>query len=254
MLYRNRRETAEQREEIESVNRKRQQLDAAVSHLCSLSREEALALRDVNLFRWICSMMKISGSPLSDSRIGAMMDGETVREATVEEYQYLRSCMLLYSEFRHMLDMDMDLDEKYITRIWQILTGETTVEYRKTNPVLREMKYNPPHGADIEELMRAACREISSREHYRDPVRGAVRTHDMLMVIWPFEVRSGETAYAAMSYELLRAGYPLPALGIDNKEHLALSAEFPKKGTSFRLYAAVVDNLLDQCGGIQIGL
>ena len=77
---------------------RRQKLDAAVAHLCSLNRDEAAAMRDVNLFRWICSMMKISGSFLSKARIGAMLGGETVEEATVEEYRYFRACIALYGE------------------------------------------------------------------------------------------------------------------------------------------------------------
>ena len=102
--------------------------------------------------------------------------------------------------------------------------------------------------------MKAACREIISDEHYEDRVGGAVRTHDMIMAVWPFEERTGETAYAAMSYELLTAGYPLPALDIDEKAHLALAKEFVKSGASHQLYAAVVDNLFEQCGGMQLGL
>ena len=47
-----------------------------------------------------------------------------------------------------------------------------------------------------------------------------------------------------MSYELLTAGYPLPALDIDEKAHLTLAKEFVKSGASHQLYAAVVDNLL----------
>ena len=71
----------------------------------------------------VCSMMKISGSLLSKARIGAMLDGSTVREATVEEYRYLRSCVELYLEFRHMVEFDIYLDEKYIRKIHGVLAG-----------------------------------------------------------------------------------------------------------------------------------
>ena len=51
-----------------------------------------------------------------------------------------------------------------------------------------------------------------------------------------------------------RRGYPLPALDIDEKAHLTLAKEFVKSGASRQLYAAVVDNLFEQCGGMQLGL
>lgn len=254
MLNRNRDSRGRRLKEEKKTEEIRRQLDDAVYRLCSLSGEEAAAMRDVNLFRWLCSMMKISGSLLSKARIGAMLNGETVREATVEEYRYLRSCGELYREFRHMLEFDTHLDEKYILKIHGILAGDMSSGYRRTNPVLKEMEYNPPHPAEIAGLMKAACREIVSDEHYEDRLEGAVRTHDMIMAVWPFEERSGETAYAAMSYELLRAGYPLPALEISDREHLRLSGEFVKNGTSHEIGRMVVENLYGQCGGIQPGL
>lgn len=254
MLNRNRDSRGRRLKEEKKTAEIRRQLDDAVYRLCSLSEEEAAAMRDVNLFRWLCSMMKISGSLLSKARIGAMLDSETVREATVEEYRYLRACVELYLEFRHMVEFDTHLDEKYISKIHGILSGGRTAGYRRTNPVLKEMEYNPPHPSEIAGLMKAACREIVSDEHYEDRLEGAVRTHDMIMAVWPFEELSGETAYAAMSYELLRAGYPLPALEISDREHLQLSKEFVKSGTSQELSRMVVGNLLEQCGGIQPGL
>lgn len=254
MLNRSKSRSAQRPKEMKKTAECRRQLDHAVARLCSLSEEEAAAMKEVNLFHWVCSMMKISGSLLSKARIGAMLDGSTVREATVEEYRYLRSCVELYLEFRHMVEFDIYLDEKYIRKIHGVLAGNPSSEYRRSNPVLRDMEYNPPHRSEIGELMKAACREIISDEHYEDRVGGAVRTHDMIMAVWPFEERNGETAYAAMSYELLTAGYPLPALDIDEKAHLTLAKEFVKSGASHQLYAAVVDNLFEQCGGMQLGL
>ena len=136
-----------------------------------------------------------------------MLDGSTVREATVEEYRYLRSCVELSLEFRHMVEFDIYLDEKYIRKIHGVLAGNPSSEYRRSNPVLRDMEYNPPHRSEIGELMKAACREIISDEHYEEPRgRRGADSHDMIMAVWPFGERNGETAYAAMSYELLTAG------------------------------------------------
>ncbi len=254
MLLRNRERADAQARRTARTEERRKKLDAAVSHLCSLHQDEASAMRDVNLFRWICSMMKITGSFLSQNRIGAMLDGETVNEATVEEYRYLRACMALYREFRHMADFNNYLDEKYIVRIHKILSGSDSSDYRRGDTKVNQMEYQPPRSAEIGRLMKVVDREIASEEHYEDRVAGAVRTHDMIMAVWPFEEGNAETAYAAMSYELFWAGYPLPALDITDIQHFELSSDFVQKGNSSRLYSVVVDNLLEQCGGIKTGL
>ena len=228
---------------------RRKRLDEAVACLTSLDAEEASAMKGTNLFRWLCSMMKISGSLLSKARIGAMLDGDRVQEATVEEYRYLRACTELYGEFRHMADMSISLDEKYINRIYETLSEKTFRGYRSSEYTVREMNYRVPDSREIPVLMKAADREIASEEHYEDRVLGAVRTHDMILSIWPFEEKNGEVAYAAMSYELFAAGYPLPVLDISDTEHLRLSSEFVRNGSSVHLCGEVIDSLLDQCGG-----
>ncbi len=239
----------------EKENRERKRaLDAAVSSLSSLSREEAAEMRDANLLRWHCSMVKISGSLLSKQRIRAMLAGETVREATVEEYRYLRACTALYKEFRHMADFSIALDEKYIIRIYEILSGKKFSGYRRSDCVLKGIGYRPPAHGEIRSLMKAADREISSQEHGEDPIEGAIRTHDMIFAVWPFEEKNGDVAYAAMSYELFLAGYPLPALDIDDVEHLAFLGEFVGSGRSDRFCGAVIQSRLDQCGNIRLGL
>ena len=52
-----------------------------------------------------------------------------------------------------------------------------------------------------------------------------------------------------MSYELFAAGYPLPVLDISDKEHLRMSSEFVRSGSSAHFSGEVIDSLLDQCGG-----
>ena len=243
MLYHRTERTQRKNEE------RKRRLDEAVSCLMSLSAEEASAMKGTNLFLWLCSMMRISGSLLSKARIGAMLDGDNVPEATVGEYRYLRACTELYGNFRHMADFSISLDEKYIIRIYEILSGKKFSGYRSESCTVREMEYRTPEGSEIPRLMKAAGREIASEEHYEDRVRGAVSTHDMILSIWPFEERNGEVAYAAMSYELFAAGYPLPVLDISDIEHLKLSSDFVHSGSSVHLCGEVIENLLSQCGG-----
>ena len=60
------------------------------------------------------------------------------------------------------------------------------------------------------------------------------------------------TAYAAMSYELLNAGYPLPTLYMYKDEHLSLSSEFIKTGTTKALKKLLIENLISECSDIKL--
>ena len=104
-------------------------------------------------------MMKISGSLLSKARIGAMLDSETVREATGAEYRDPRACVKLYLEFRHMVEFDTQIPRS--KNIFQRFTEFSPVERQRDIaeriPVPRkEMEYNPPHPSKIAGLMKSS--------------------------------------------------------------------------------------------------
>ncbi len=225
---------------------KKSVLDELISQLCDADAAHVSFMQQRNTNRWLMSMIRLSGSLLSSDRIADMINGISVSEATIGEYQLIEACRALRSEFGYMLGFNTRLNETLICKIHGILTGGNS-EYRHNNPVIKAMKYNPPNAADIPRLMRACDLEIAANAHYRDSIAGAIRTHDMIISIWPFEEASDLTAYAAMSYELLNAGYPLPSLYIYRDKHLMLSSEFTRTGSSRELRKLLIDNLISEC-------
>ena len=225
-------------------------IDSLHQHMSSLSDLSAQNISELlshNTNQWIASVLRISGSNLSRSKIIAMACGENIREATINDYQMMEICRSLLAEFEYMIGFDSLLDIKIITRLHQILTeAQDPSPYRNRNLFVDEMVYPAPGPARIPALMRTCELEISSEEHQHNKLMGAIRTHDMLMSIWPFPEKSDVLAYICMSYELLKAGYLLPSLDITREDHLKLSAEFTDKGSSKAFTEILINSLIEE--------
>ncbi len=225
-----------------------QLLHDKMNALSNIDHDTALAMKTANLNGWIASVLRVSGCTLSRERILAMIEGENIREATINDYQMMQCCQALYSEFEYMLGFDTDLNAKLFGRIHQIFSGlPAEASIRDRNFFVDEMLYPAPGPARIPELIRTCELEITSQDHKNDSLEGALRTHNMLIAIWPYTEGSDILAFVCMSYELLKAGYPLPTLDISRKQHLELSSEFTDRGSSSLLKEILIENLIAEC-------
>ncbi len=228
-------------------------LDAAmteVSGACGtqmLDEEQALKMRDENLFLWICSMMKIAGTGLDISDVAHLMNKEEIDiQADTEIYRLLEACKKLYTEFLHMLDLDFYLNERYIIYINETLTGKVYDEYRTKNISLRTTGYPTPRADHVPGLMVELSFEIMNEFHGENEITNAIYAHDKIMQIWPFKSRNRETAYAVLSFMLFKAGYPLLTLDIDDTEHKRLLIEKDPLESESEFMLLVVESLLKQ--------
>ena len=204
-------------------------------------------MQNDNIDRWVSTVIRIAGSPLSKDRVLAMVEGVNIREATINDYQLMEICRSLYSEFEYMAGFDTHLDIKTIARLHQIITDSPVPEpYRDTKHFVDEMLYPVPGPARIQQLLRACELEIASEDHQADKIEGAIRTHDMIMAIWPYKHHSDTLAFVCMSYELFKAGYPLPAMDLTKKRHLEISGEFTDRGSSKILTEMVLQTLISE--------
>lgn len=222
-------------------------LHQQINSLAGISQKTFSAMLAANTDRWIASVLRISGCSLPHSSIISMAQGHNIREATINDYQLVEICRSILAEFEYMIGFDTLLDTKTITRLHQILTDSPDpVPYRNRNLFVDEMLYPAPGPARIPPLMRACEQEISSEEHQAESLTGAIRTHDMLISIWPFQDKSDTLAYICMSYELLKGGYLLPTMDLTRDQHLKLSAEFTDKGSSKAFTELLINSLIDE--------
>ncbi len=203
-------------------------------------------MKFANTERWICSMLSVSGSSLDQSSVHNMINGEYALEATIEESRLADACLRLRTEFDMLCGMRTEPDEKVIRLFHSIIAGdEDTSDYRKGTPRIKEMALIPPHSSEIPEHMRRIDTDISAAD-WADAIDPSVRLHDMIMSVWPFNDYNDAAAYAAMSYNLLLSGFPLPTMKLTQYEHRRLSAEYVHAGTSYGMTALLLINLINE--------
>lgn len=224
-------------------------LDDALYAASSADDKTAAVMRSENMQRWIFSMFSISGSTLSHEQIKAMMDEECVFEATIEEFQLLEACRSLKNEFNYMADFATKPDRKHLSLFNTILSGSDSA-LRNHSLYIEEMNSEAPSPESIPAGFRECEIEYlshSSSGTVLDVLSGAVKAHDMLLSLWPFENSGSITAYAALSYELYLSGFPLPTLNLTHFEHLRLCAEYVHAGTSTGILSLLLMNLIEEC-------
>ncbi len=118
-----------------------------------------------------------------------------------------------------MNEMDVYLNEKYLFKIYSALTKPDIVEYRKSNPVLRMIGYNPPHFKEIEEQMEILFNWLYKDLYLINPIEKAAYLHNKLIEIYPFETASEAVARMAAQYLLISKGYPPILWNISEQEY-----------------------------------
>lgn len=229
-----------------SFSKNSTKLDKMIASLSNISVEQAQEMQYGNTLRWICSILRISGSHAGKRDVMHILDGEKVDSATLQDYDLVRATAFLRDDFTNMLDMDIRLNAKEIGKIYMRLTGAKAVEYRRSNQVIDGLHKLPPHSSKIPELMRNFELETLADAHYNVPFEGAVNTASMILAIWPFEKMSEIVAYAALSYELLRGGYPLPTLDIRRDEFMTFCGQIVA-GDTRTFIKTLVENGCEEC-------
>ncbi|NLY70122.1 MAG: hypothetical protein GX076_00300 [Clostridiales bacterium] len=182
-------------------------------------REVARFIHELNTIDLIYSSMKLDGSNITRKIVERIVKGEFVIEANVSDHalitNYSDTVKLLYD----MHELDVYLNEKYLFKIYSTLTKPDIVEYRKNNPVLRMIGYNPPHFKEIEEQMEILFQWLYKDRYLINPIEKAAYLHNKLIEIYPFETASEAVARIAAQYLLISNGYPPILWNISEQEY-----------------------------------
>jgi Fic family protein len=182
-------------------------------------KEVARFIHELNTIDLIHSSIRLDGNNLSRNNVERIVKGEFVIEASVSDHavisNYSDTIKLLYD----MNEMDVYLNEKYLFKIYSALTKPDIVEYRKSNPVLRMIGYNPPHFKEIEEQMEILFNWLYKDLYLINPIEKAAYLHNKLIEIYPFETASEAVARMAAQYLLISKGYPPILWNISEQEY-----------------------------------
>jgi len=193
------------------------------------SRETAEYIDELNMIDWIYTSMKLDGSSISKSSVQRIVKGDFLVDVSVNDHaavgDYQEAIKLAFD----MADMEIDLNEKYLFQFYEILANTGIEEYRRSNPVLIMLNYNPPHPSEIEEQMEILFQWLGTNDFEGNPLLKAAYFHNKLIEIYPFETHSEAVARMAMYYELIRNGYPPVLLNLSEQEYYNAIRNYLKK-------------------------
>ena len=193
------------------------------------TRETAIYIDEMNLIDWIYTSMKLDGSSISKTGVQKIVKGEFITDATVSDHADIGSYQEAIKFAHDMADMEIELNEKYLFRFYQLLAHPENLEYRRTNPVLVMLDYNPPHPSEIGEQMEILFQLMNSNDFEGNPLMKAAYFHNKIIEIYPFETHSETIARMAMFYELIKNGYPPIQLNLSEQEYYSAIRIYLKK-------------------------
>lgn len=212
------------------------------------TREVANYIDELNLVDWVYTALKLDGSGISKPSVQKIIKGDFVVDVTVRDHSSIVNYLEAIKLANDMSYMSIELNEKYLFRFYQSLSKPEKLEYRRTNPVLLALNYNPPHPKEIEEQMDIFFHFLNTDDCNHNPILKAAYLHNKLIEIYPFETDSEGVARMALYYELIYHGYPPIPLNISEQEYYAALREYLKNENIQPIYEALeraVYNKLD---------
>ena len=230
----------------------RDKLYFALDRLANLKPEYAKALKIHNNKHWMFSMIKLSGSNLTQDDLNVINNGEVCSYATLEDYSMIERLRKLREEFSEMSILHNEPDAASAICFNKILRDGGDVHYRSSDGYDDTLEHRLPPAKDIPAIMEALTIKLKKSEDLTDPVYTAVLFHDLIMSIKPFDTMNELTACACMDYALLYAGFPLPALLINRDDHIKLTWSSVREDHKGTFYGLITENLLCECGKMSI--
>lgn len=89
--------------------------------------------------------------------------------------------------------------------------------YRQQNVLISGAGFTPPDFLHVQDEMRAFCRWRAEDAEKLHPIERAARVHADFVNIHPFLDGNGRTARLLMNLELIRAGYPLVIIPVEER-------------------------------------
>ncbi|MDL2313830.1 Fic family protein [Desulfovibrio sp. OttesenSCG-928-C14] len=184
----------------------------------------AKSLRDDMILRYTYHSNAIEGNTLTlmETKVvledGLTIGGKSMREH-LEAINHREAIAFLEEACRD----DDALSERLVKELHQLILkgidNANAGKYRQQNVLISGAGFNPPDFLHVQEHMEAFIRwrqEESPRLH---PVERAARVHADFVNIHPFIDGNGRTARLLMNLELLRAGFPVAIVPVEERSN-----------------------------------
>lgn len=203
------------------------------------TREVTNYIEEINIVDWIYTSMRLDGSTITKSSVQKIIKGEFIVDVTLNDHADIGNYQDAIRFAFDMADMGIEINEQYIFRFYQILAKPQKPEYRRNNPILLMMDYNPPHPKEIDEQIDILIQWLNTFDFQCNPILRAAYLHNKLVEIYPFETYSEAIARMAMYYELILNGYPPVLLNLSEQEYYSAIKSYLRKEDVQPIYEAL---------------
>ena len=170
--------------------------------------EVANMINEMNLFDWVYTSLRLDGSPLSEETVSSMLKGKITMEATLEDHAFVNRSVQAIKKAQSLASLHNEIDLNLIKNIHGIITGCQDSHFRKGNPVLIPLSYNPPHAHEVKEQIDILLNWLATDKEETNILRKACLLHHRFLEIYPFECYSESMARFLLYYLLILEGYP----------------------------------------------
>jgi len=193
------------------------------------SREVTNYIEELNTVDWIYTSMRLDGSNITRNSVQKILKGEFIIDVTLNDHAGIGNYQEVVKLAYDMADMGIELNEKYLFRFYQILAKPEKLEYRRNNPILLMLDYNPPHPSEIDEQMGILFMWLNTYDFQGNPILRAAYIHNKIIEIYPFETYTKAVARRAKYYELIRTGRPPVVFNLFEQEYDEALKRFLRK-------------------------
>ena len=203
-------------------------------------------IHELNMIDWTYSSLRMGGSVLTRNQVERILKGEFIPDANLSEHAVIERHRLLYKASAGMLEMSNSLNKEMLFTFARKLTENDNIRYRRNNPVLVSLNYNPPHPSEIEEQMEFLMNWFYSDDMSTNPIMKAAALHHRIIEVYPFDSCSEEVARAAMYYFFMEKGYHAFEINLSEREYNIAVTEYLKKENIEPFYKALESSLFNK--------
>ncbi|WP_164914349.1 Fic family protein [Aminipila luticellarii] len=205
------------------------------------STEVRKQIKEMGRCDLIYTSLHLDGSPIKKEQLQRILQGDVVPEVTLNDHVAIERYLDTLTLMENLMGMESDVSLKVIEELHGMSCGTDRTVWRKSNPILYTLDYNPPHWQEIREKMEQFIKWSYQAEEKLagNILLKAAYLHHKMIEIYPFEQNSESTARLVLYYSLLRDGYPIFELRLSESEYNTSIIEYLKHKNIEPFYKAV---------------
>ncbi len=199
-------------------------------------KEASLLILEINYIDWIYSSLKLDGSTLTRSQVDKILKGALLAEVGIKDHEIVSKYKSAIDLVFYMAEIENYLSEKTMFKLYTTLSWRQDEGYRKNNPVLRTIDYNPPHFKEINQQMEILFTCLHGKEQNCNPIEKAAHLHNRIIEVYPYPSHCQAMARMAAQYQLIINGLPPILWNLSEEEYNQAIITYLKKGDTQPIY------------------